>query len=85
MKRKAVATEHIYRNGQYTHHCGPVSHLEKRDKCSFTVRTEVNVKRFNAIQLRRKIWLATNAAYLAMPPKLIKHQRLENNQQITNQ
>jgi hypothetical protein len=82
MKRKPVATQHEYKDCRYTHHGGPVAKLERRDKCAFTITALVNVRRFNATQLRRKIWLAKEDARLAFGPRLVKKAHFHNNPHI---
>jgi hypothetical protein len=78
MRRKAQATEFRYSPLGPRHHGGPVERLQKQDKCSFTARVWVNEKRFNAMDLNRRLRLAKEDARLAMPPRLIRHAQFKN-------
>lgn len=57
MKRKQTKTEFRYFAGSWTHHKGPVERVE-RDNTPMP-RVFVNTRRYNAIQLARRIRLAS--------------------------
>lgn len=73
MKRKAQKTEHVYLESQWTHHRGPIGHVEK-EKGAYA-KPFVNVSRYNGIVLRRKLRLASYVG----APILRKQIHFENN------
>lgn len=74
MKRKTPKTQFVYLNASWTHHRGPVEHVEK-EKGAYA-KPYVNESRYNGIVLRRKLRLAS---YVGAPILRKKAKQFENN------